>query len=205
MELKVRLTRAQIVASLPKVAKGLGKYLCLQTALRGGADIVNDTTLQKAFNGFYRVRRNEMWRRIYFQLMVSEMRAEKKKRMSFSEVLDYLLDQTKRVEASFASKLIATLDPLQPVIDSVVLDNVGGRLPYPYKTNRLQEIASLHKSLLACFREYLATADGKFLVSSFKQSYPKSRITDIKMLDLVLWQTRKPRHSHKKTKNIIRK
>ena len=189
--MKVNLTRNQILAAMPKIAVGLGKYLCIQAVVQGGADLTRDPIFQKKFNGFYRVRRNEKWRRIYFKLLEHERQQKKLARRTFQQVLEEIEQQTKRVEASFASKLVATVDPLQPVIDSVVLANVGGRLPYPKKLNRVQVIGAMHKQLVGCYRAYLRSPDGKFLVTSFKSHYPKARISEVKMLDLVIWQTRK--------------
>jgi len=189
--MKVNLTRQQILAALPKVAEGLGKYLCIQAVVQGGTDLKQDPVFQKKYNGFYRVRRNEKWRKEYFKLLDHERQQKKSVRRSFLEVLEKIESQTKKVEASFASKLVATVDPLQPVIDSVVLANVGARLPQRNKPERVQMIGALHKQLAECYRAYLLSENGKFLVTSFKNRYPKAKISEVKMLDLVIWQTRK--------------
>jgi hypothetical protein len=72
-----------------------------------------------------------------------------------------------------------------------VLRNLGCSLPYPRKKNRLGIIVLLHQQIAECYQEYLKTPDGKYLVANFKKCYPKAAITEIKMLDLILWQTRK--------------
>ncbi len=189
--MKVKLTRKQILAAMPKVAEGLGKYLCLQAIVHGGPDLTQDPAFQKKYNGFYRVRRNERWRRMYFKLLEHERQQKKSARRSFQDVLEEIENQTKRVEASFASKLVATIDQLQPVIDSVVLANVGARLPQPSETNRMDTIGSMHAELATCYSAYLKSQEGMFLVRSFKSQYPKAKISEVKMLDLVIWQTRK--------------
>jgi len=189
--MKVHLTRQHILAALPKVAEGLGKYLCIQAVAHGGSDLARDPIFQKKYNGFYKVRRSENWRRIYFKLLEHERQQTKLARRNFQDVLEEIENQTKRVEASFASKLVATVDPQQPIIDSVVLANVGARLPYSKMLNRVQVIGTMHKQLAACYGTYLKSSDGKFLVKSFKTLYPKANISEIKMLDLVIWQTRK--------------
>ena len=176
---------------MPKVAEGLGKYLCLQAVVHGGADLTQDPVFQKKYNGFYRVRRNEKWRRMYFKLLENERQQKKFARGSFLEVLEEIEKQKEKVEASFASKLVATVDPHQPIIDSVVLANVGARLPHSKMPNRVQVIGTMHKQLAACYGTYLKSQDGRFLVKNFKSYYPKARISEVKMLDLVIWQTRK--------------
>ena len=59
------------------------------------------------YDGFYRVRRNEEWRKYYFKLM-QEMRS---KDVSFGDILTSINKETGRIEASFSSKLLATINP----------------------------------------------------------------------------------------------
>jgi hypothetical protein len=97
---------------------------------------------------------------------------------------------TGKLEASFASKLVATIDPDQPVIDSMVIDNVGLRLPPRTATDRLDGIIRLHATLARWYREQLGCAAGVEIVSQFRKAYPAAPVTDTKALDLVLWQIR---------------
>jgi hypothetical protein len=68
-----------------------------------------------------------VWQEVFYGLMARAKHQD----LPFHEVLHALHDATGRHEASFASKLVATFDPSKPVIDAVVLKNVGLRLP-PY-------------------------------------------------------------------------
>jgi hypothetical protein len=45
-------------------------------------------------------------------------------------------------------------------------------------------------ALLAEFQQFLSNASGHRLVEQFKAAYPYAAIADVKMLDLVLWQSR---------------
>ncbi len=108
----------------------------------------------------------------------------------FSDILDRLYKATGRYEASFASKLLATVEPSMPVIDSIVLRNLNLRLATSHSKDRAAHICQLHTTLLACFKEFLSTENGKYLVQCFLETYPDAEVTEIKMLDLVLWQTR---------------
>ena len=110
--------------------------------------------------------------------------------VSFIDALKSLHASTGRVEASFASKLVATLDHDQPVIDSVVLRNLGLTLPASGSANRFAEIQGLHSELRELFVSYLTSDLGRELVSEFRRAYPDARVSEIKMLDLVLWQNR---------------
>jgi hypothetical protein len=193
--MRIYLTRSQIKDALPKVSGGLRKYLSIQEFLSAGVNRTNSEAFERSFVSYYKVRRAISWRKTYFALLLGASPMGRNKSTNFQEVLNYLHRHTGRVEASFSSKLVATIDPNQPVIDSVVLGNLGARLPFPYKANRLLEIGLLYDRLRDCFVKFLGTEDGEFLVSEFKSQYPEFRITNIKMLDFILWQTRPPKSS----------
>lgn len=179
------ITKDQIDAALPRISVGLAKYMWLQAELPA-RDVSRDGEYQKRFGGFYRVRRNAAWRSAYFQIL----ERAKSTPISFEEALRSLHTSTGRVEASFASKLVATFDPLQPVIDSVVLGNLGLRLPTQSSVNRFAGVISLHQQLDRLYSTYLASEAGRQLVARFRQAYPREKITELKMLDFVLWQSR---------------
>jgi hypothetical protein len=106
-----------------------------------------------------------------------------------------MLDETKALEASFTSKLVATVNPSKPVIDSVVLRNVGLKLPRYGHSERLAATVDVHTQLGQLYRRFLRGSDGAYLVKRFKATYPAVKLTKAKMLDFVLWQTRSRRPS----------
>jgi hypothetical protein len=172
-------------ATLPWVARGLDKYIWIQSHVRM-RDVSIDREFQRRFAGFYRVRRNATWRTSYFQLL----EAAKAGGVTFHETLTQLADQSGRVEASFASKLVATLDDALPVIDSVVLKHVGLRLPAPATLERLKRIVQLFDDLSQWYAEQLSSPPGMSTVRLFREAYPAAQVSDLKALDLVLWQLR---------------
>ena len=117
-------------------------------------------------------------------------REQEERQAQFSEVLDDLHKATNRYEASFASKLLATIDPSMPVIDSIVLRNLNLKLPASSSKDRLARICELHATMVISFNEFLSTENGKYLIQRFHAKYQEANVTEIKMLDLVLWQTR---------------
>ena len=172
---------------------GLWKYLWIQNnVLKIVAS--EDREFQRKFNAFYRVRKNENWQKKFYSLL----QAEKNKKPNFQKILLDLFTRTKRIEASFSSKLTATINTRLPVIDSIVLKNlremghINMRLPYYYipATERISKIVELHKNLEKLFNNFLRTPNGKYLIKEFKKMYPWAKITYQKMLDLVLWQKR---------------
>jgi hypothetical protein len=183
--MSVTLSNDQIDAALPRVAPGLSQYLWLQ-ANRDASDLRSNADYRRRFNHFYRVRRGQEWQ-VHFYGLLERM---KRQQVDFGTVLRALHTATGRWEASFASKLLATIDPHMPVIDSVVRKNLGLRFPAATHENRADALEKLHTTLAATLNEFLATHGGRYLVHRFRQTYPAVDITPIKMVDFVLWQTR---------------
>jgi hypothetical protein len=182
----IQLDNAAIESALPLAAAGLKKYCWLQAAL-AKTDVANDREFQTRFNAFYRVRRSPTWKSAYYGLL----QQNKTKRQSFADVLRSLHAATGRAEASFSSKLVASVDPDMPVIDSFVLMNLGLRLPRPGPIEtRLARIVELHALIQRTFADYLDSDMGRHLVARFEESYPDRHVTRVKMLDLILWQAR---------------
>lgn len=181
----IELSPADVDNVLPAVESGLRDYLWLQ-AHRDSCDVCKDAEYRRRFNRFYRVRRNQSWRNRFYALLESK----KGRAVRFGDVLDALHRATGRYEASFASKLVATIDPSMPVIDSKVLQNLKLRLPAYGSKARGQRIKELHRRLVSDFSAFLKTKPGRHLVRSFRRTYPWADITEVKMLDLVLWRTR---------------
>jgi len=184
----ISISKHEIDATLPKIKEGLGKYLWLQNQVGNDEAFYKSPEFRRKFNYFYRVRRGEKWQQEFYALMNVAL----EKKLTFDAVLNQLHKATSRMEASFASKLYATINPSAPVIDSIVLRNVGLRLPYVGAHDRADRICQIHVTLGALFDAYLQTKDGVYLVDMFDREYSEARvrITDQKKLDLVLWQLR---------------
>lgn len=190
------LTRKEIDAAMPKVAVGLAKYQRLRHLMRTDPRFAYERSFQKAFNGFYRVRRGTPWQRAFYATFAKCRRSP----LTFSQVLVRLRRATGRTEASFASKLVATLDRTQPVIDSVVLTKLGLSLPTADARRRHSEINLLYVELGRRYRKFLKTTNGRYLVRTFRRRYGDGDVTQVKMLDFVMWQTRTARKPKRRAK-----
>jgi hypothetical protein len=181
----IELTRDQIEAALPLIAPGLKTYVWLQ-AHRDANDLRTDLEYRRHFNSFYRIRRGKEWQDKFYDLFQSK----KREIVSFPEVLRALHQATGRYEASFASKLVATIRTEMPVIDSIVLRNLNLRLPGYKSRDRAARIEQLHETLASWFHTFVTTETGSYLVKRFREEYPAAKISKVKMLDLVLWRTK---------------
>lgn len=186
----VTLTKTKIDTALRLLQKGVSQYLLLQNDVAlNPSTFYGGATFQKRYNGFYGVmKRQPAWYSAYYSLMGQ---AAASGNFTFADVLAALHARTSRLEASFASKLYATLNPSAPVIDKWVLVNTRRSLPHAAAKNRAALICDLHLKLAADFAAYLPSADGVYLVNEFDRMYPSAaHITDVKKLDLVLWKAR---------------
>lgn len=182
----VTLTEKQIEETLPRIDKGLRRYCWLQNNFIN-RNVSIDREFQFRYSSFYRVRRNAQWRKKYFNLMESTKTIHN---VDFGYVLHWLFLNTGNLEASFASKLVATLNPDAPVIDRFVLANMDLRLPYPYEDNREGKMIAIYNELVFRFDELMRTPVVKLLYCRFDQYYPHINISNLKKVDLVLWQLR---------------
>ena len=62
------LNPLDVVVALPRIAPGLAKYQRIQARLYE-TDLRVDRDFQRAFNGFYRVRRGADWQQVFYALL----------------------------------------------------------------------------------------------------------------------------------------
>lgn len=179
------LTRSAVIEALKSVAPGLALYREIQCRV-WKTDVRFDRDFQKLFNRFYVVRLKLEKQPVLY----AELEREKTDRRGFEAVLRAMHAQLNRVDASFASKVVATVDPTQPVIDSLVLGNVGLRLPTTQSRRRLERIVEVHRELADWYRATLASEAGQRALEEFDLAYPGTDLTDLKKLDLIIWQMR---------------
>ena len=168
--------------------KFLGIYLFLRDNLSraDAADVLAE--YQRKFNYFYQVRRNAKWREKFYALF---FKCSKERRVDSAEVLNELFALTGRVEASFASKFVATIDPSLPVIDRNVLTFIDRKLPTSQRDpeGRIVTIVELYSEMREAFPAFLGTACGRYLIDRFAAEHKGRLISPMKMLDFVLWQS----------------
>jgi hypothetical protein len=175
-----------IITALAKAKPGLNKYLKIMDMVKK-VDVSQDEEFQKLFNGFYRMRQRP---KIFYKKYYSFMENNKETPPSFEKTLRYIYEELGRMEPSFSSKLVATLNPNMPIWDSVVLNNLKLKAPAYYRKNRLEEIIAFYGDIVNHYIELLDSEKGKIIVELFDQEYPKTGITDAKKVDFVLWQNR---------------
>ncbi len=151
-------------------------------------NIEQDKVYQKNYNGFYRVR---FYNKEYYRLHYSYLQSIKQnKSITYAEIIKELSEMTGRLEVSFSSKILATIDPNAAPLDKYVLKNLGLKIPYFNAENRMDKCIILYHDVNSKIK--LMVNDSRFneLKLSFQKRFPEFNFTDIKIMDLYLWQYR---------------
>ena len=170
----------------PKISRGIVKYLYIMDELHK-RDVSNSVDFQKIYNGFYRMgRRTPEFYQVYYEYMEKH----KSSQIAFEDVLNHLYNNTSRIEASFASKLLATINPDMPVWDENVLSQLSLQRPHLGQSNKekqLNESVRTFFILLEWYLGFLKTINAKEVIRIFDDFYPNTSITDVKKIDIALW------------------
>jgi len=168
----------------------LSRYDYLQRSLLI-TNVASDGTYQSRFNGYYRMRqRSRDWYDFYFSILEREKRNSE---ISFREVLEEVYRAKRRVEPSFSSKLVATIRPELPVYDRYVQGNLSLAIPRqnePAET-RMRKFADIYSRLEVHMTRLVQTDAFRELKRRFDEKFSAySHFTNVKKLDLLLWQYR---------------
>ena len=147
-------------------------------------DISSDKVFQKTFNGFYKLRyAPEEWKEIYYKLF------EEKKNdtsLTFKDIITELYNKTQRIEASFSSKMLATINPNMPILDSNVLKYLNLKLKNDTdKQKRLENTIAVYDEIV----EWYKRDEAKECLKIFNEIMPsyKEGISDAKKIDCIIW------------------
>lgn len=180
----------EIINAITKAKPGIAKYLSIMEHLYT-VDVSTNLTFQTQYNAFYRVRQRQLpWYQSYFQIMQDY----KGKSPSFDQILTELQTRigNNTYEPSFASKLVATLNPWMPVWDTHILRNTGHNPPsYSSRTKHVDAILA-YASIVTWFNSFMTSTNCRAWITLFNDNVNGYyKITDIKKIDFILWQTRK--------------
>lgn len=179
--------QSSIFDALKRRHADLDRYAYTIRSLRS-LNVTQNQEYQRKFNGLYMVRRNASWRSKFYALLETCKTVSEPK---FVIVLDKLFKETGRIEASFASKLIATINPGLPVYDSIVRINLGLPQRNNRSSDRIDLLATDYASIQAHSFEQTHTLRFKKLRTAFDNSFPEFQdFSDTKVLDFMIWQVR---------------
>jgi hypothetical protein len=152
------------------------------------SDVREDAVFQRTFNGLYMVRRGAAWREAFYELFEAN---KKSADVSFDRILRDLHLATGRIEASFASKLLATVNAEMPVYDSWVRINMSLKLRTGVAAQRIPELCKDYAGITSIYREMERRPEYAALRHGFDRALPSLQtVSDTKKIDLLLWQSR---------------
>ncbi len=170
------------------LAEGLGlpDYAYIMQTFQN-VDISKDPDFQRHFDHFYRIRRNEKWRKEYYRLFEES----KNKSVTFEDILYKIKDRTDgRIEASFASKMLATIDSDMPIWDSRVLSALHLRLTGKSETEKMNNAVDIYSEMTSWYQEYLSTKEAQQNIKVFDTYLPEyAWISNVKKIDYMLWES----------------
>ena len=182
------------------VAEVLMKSLedaCGLTTYKKTLDIekINLPEYQKNFTFYYKVRRDKSWLNKFYNYM-NEIK--NKEDISFNEILIKLSSWEhkvrksnnnpkgigKSIEVSFASKLLATLNPNYPIWDSQVISALGIKT----ENNSVESYIKAYQTLTDKITEIINSSDGQKAIELFDKQFPNyTWVSKHKKIDFYLW------------------
>jgi len=181
------MDNTKVEKSLENIDIGFNKYVLIMDEFHK-VDVSEDMNFQTKYNGFYRMRQRkaEFYKEYFNYMQINKTNKE----LTYAEVLTHFYNKLGRIEASFCSKLLATINPYMPVWDSVVIENLKLKKPAYYSKNRLEETIDLYEKIKEWYYNFLKTNDSKEWIELFDSKYKGNSLTDVKKVDLILWQIR---------------
>lgn len=171
-----------------RIAESMGfdKYKQIMETVRM-TDVSTDSDFQRTFNAFYRVRRNAEWRKTYYDLFETS----KNSKPSFESIIRTMYEATGNIEASFSSKMLATINPDMPIWDRYVVQNLCLDMKGKTKEDQLHCAIDLYGQMISWYDSFLQTENGRDCLAEFDRTLPGYVwMSDIKKVDFYLWSIR---------------
>lgn len=121
---------------------GLDKYQYIMDQVNN-TNVATDCEFQRIYNGFYIVRRNESWRKSYYE----HFERVKQGNPTFKTIITYLYECTGNIEPSFSSKMLATIFQEKPIWDRYVVQNLDLQLTGATKKDKLRNAIILYEDM----------------------------------------------------------
>lgn len=101
------------------------------------------------------------------------------------------------IDVSFVSKMLAAVDPLLPIWDKYVLQNLGflkrwEKMTSKDKVVRIDEAERIYEDIKSWYRAFIRSKEGKACIVAFDSAMPhyKEKLTEVKKIDFLLWSKR---------------
>lgn len=165
---------------------GFNKYKQIMERVRN-TNVSSDKDFQRTFNSYYRIRRNEEWQIIFYDLFETIKDSEP----SFEQIIRALYKNTGNIEASFSSKMLATINSDMPIWDRYVVHNLCLNVKGKTKEEQLRCTVDLYDQMVRWYSIFLDTPNGRECIEEFDRILPEYKwMSSVKKIDFYLWSIR---------------
>lgn len=182
----IHIDAKKVIETRIAESMGFDKYKQIMETVRK-TDVSTDPDFQRTFNAFYRVRRNAEWRKAYYYLFETV----KDSKPSFESIIRTIYEATGNIEASFSSKMLATINPDKPIWDRYVMQNLCLNIKGKTKEDQLKCAVGLYDQMTSWYNDFLQTENGRECIAQFERTLPGYVwMSDVKKMDFFLWSMR---------------
>jgi hypothetical protein len=155
----------------------------------GTVNVAEDHGFRRKFTTFYRLRGSKTFSDHFFGIFEELKGAQAP---TFRDALTAIYARCQQVHPSFSSKIIATIDPSQPVYDSEVLKRLHLSAYFVSDPEaRLLKVEERYQKITEFYLHAKSNAAAKRIASAFDVEFSEfTHFTPTKKLDLILWQAR---------------
>jgi len=177
---------------------GLNQYVRILELRK--INVATNESYQKNFTSYYRVRREASWLKEYYSFMEIH---KNDKELSFETILRYISNIShnvkvsknnpdgiaKTIDASFASKMLSTINTNYPIWDSQVVKTLGIKLYEGLnREEKIEAYIGAYKFLKKEVDSFIPTPQGVECIAIFDKMFPSfSYINPVKKIDFYLW------------------
>lgn len=102
-----------------------------------------------------------------------------------------MYEATGNIEASFSSKMLATINADMPIWDRYVVQNLCLNMKGKTKEEQLRCAINLYDQMISWYDGFLQTENGRECISEFDRILPGYVwMSDVKKIDFYLWSIR---------------
>jgi len=170
-------------------SESISVYLFLKKEYEKG-NIKNNGVFQFVFRSYYRLDNaglGEKLKNKYFELLANKQNDLSKILSELYKILS--LRKLNTIQFSFATKLLHTIDNNNPIFDAEVSRVIHKRVSGRTRDEKIKSCLEIYEFLKNEYGDFLQNEQIKKLILEFRERFnvSKDKMSDIKILDFIVW------------------